>query len=104
MGVPHFSTGNREQVPSEQSQFWTAHALITIPLLPGGHLDSVAQEVVTPPDIMSMIGVWLSDTVTIPPGGIFTGSPCSDSLACETWCWTGGKPSPLADLLEQDPR
>ena len=27
VGVPHHSTGNREQVPSEQSQFWTAHAL-----------------------------------------------------------------------------
>ena len=67
MGVPPYSTGNREQVPSEQSQFWTAHALPTIrayadhfhsldrrqpaaALLQswqGGHLDSVAQEVVT---------------------------------------------------------
>ena len=27
MGVPPCSTGNREQVPSEQSQFWTAHTL-----------------------------------------------------------------------------
>ena len=68
VGVPPYSTGNREQVPSERSQFWTAHALPIIracvdhfhsldrrqpaaTLLQswqGGHLDSVAQEVVTP--------------------------------------------------------
>ena len=84
MGVPPFSTGYREQVPSEQSQFWTAHALPIIracadhfysvdrcqpeaALLqswPSGRLESVAQEVVTPPNIMSMIAVWLSDSVT----------------------------------------
>ena len=79
LGVPPYSTGNREQVPSEQSQFWTTHALPIIRAyadhfhsldrsLPaaweGGHLDSVAQEVVTPPNIMSMIAVWLSDSVT----------------------------------------
>ena len=84
LGVPPYSTGNREQVPSEQSQFWATHALPIIHAyanhfhsldrsLPaaallqsweGGHLDSVAQEVVTPPNIMSMIAVWLSDTVT----------------------------------------
>ena len=69
LGVPPYSTGNREQVPSEQSQFWTTHALPIIRAyadhfhsldrsLPaaallqsweGGHLDSVAQEVVTLP-------------------------------------------------------
>ena len=85
MGVPPYSTGNREQVPSEQSQFWTAHALPIIrayadhfraldrhhtaaSLLQswqGGHLESVAQEVVTSLDIMSMITVWLSDTVSL---------------------------------------
>ena len=84
MGVRPYSTGNREQVPSEQSQFCTAHALPNIrayanhfysldrcqpaaALLQswqGGHLDSVAQEVVTPPNVMSMIAVWLSDSVT----------------------------------------
>ena len=84
LGVPPYSTGNREQVPSEQSQFWATHALPIIHAyadhfhsldrsLPaaallqsweGGHLDSVAQEVVTPPNIMSMIAVWLSDAVT----------------------------------------
>ena len=84
MGVPPCFAGNREQVPSEQSQFWTAHALSIIraytdhfhsldrcqlaaALLQswqGGHLDSVAQEVVTPPNILSMIAVWLSDSVT----------------------------------------
>ena len=30
----------------------------------GGHLDSVAQEVVIPRDILSMIAIWLSDRVT----------------------------------------
>ena len=30
LGVPPCSTGNREQVPSEQSQFWTARALSTL--------------------------------------------------------------------------
>ena len=84
MGVLPYSTGNCEQFPSEQSHFWTAHALPIVRahadhchsldrrqhaaalLQPwqGGHLDSVAQEVVTPPDIMSMIAVWLSHTVT----------------------------------------
>ena len=83
MGVHSFSTAIREQVPSGQSQFWTALALHIIrayadhshsldrhqpaaALLQSwqsGHLDSVAQEVVTPPNIMSMIAVWLSDSV-----------------------------------------
>ena len=68
MGVPPYSTGNREQVNSEQSQFWTAHALPIVrayadhfhsldPRQPaaallqswqGGHLGSFAQEVVAP--------------------------------------------------------
>ena len=84
MGVPPYSTGNRAQVTSEQFQYWTAHALPIIrayadhfhsldrrqpaaALLQswqGPHLDSVAQEVVTAPDIMSISAVWLSDTVT----------------------------------------
>ena len=72
LGVPPYSTGNREQVPSEQSQFWTTHALpiirahadhfhsldrsppaaVLLQSWEGGHLD------------MSMIAVWLSDAVT----------------------------------------
>ena len=68
LGVLPHSTGNREQVLSKQSQFWTTHALPSIRAyadhfhsldrsLPaaallqsweGKHLDAVAQEVVTP--------------------------------------------------------
>ena len=33
MGVPPYSTGNREQVPSGQSQFWTAHIKVKLPSL-----------------------------------------------------------------------
>ena len=88
----------------EQFQFWSGHALPIIrayadhfhsldrcqhaaTLLQswqGGHLDSVAQEVVTPPNIMSMIEVWLDsvtqfrqgDSPQVLPGGT------SDSRAC----------------------
>ena len=34
----------------------------------------------------------------------FAASLVEPSDTCETWCWTGGEPPPLADLLEQDPR
>ena len=34
----------------------------------------------------------------------FAASLVEPSDTCETWCWTGGEPPLLADLLEQDPR
>ena len=34
----------------------------------------------------------------------FAASLVAPSDTCEVWCWTGGEPPPLADLLEQDPR
>ena len=74
LGVPPYSTGNREQVPSEQSQFWTANALPIIRAY-AAHFHSLDQPArrtcglcrtrgCHPPGIMSMIAVWLSDTVT----------------------------------------
>ena len=76
-GIPPYSTGSREHVPPEQSLFWSTHvphiiqAYATLPHLDsqqpaaiqGGHLNSVAQEFVTPPDILSMMSVWLSEAV-----------------------------------------
>ena len=34
----------------------------------------------------------------------FAASLVEPSDTCASWCWTGGEPPPLADLLEQDPR
>ena len=88
-GVPPYSTGNRDQVPPEQSLFWSTHAphiiqayathflaldsqqpaAIALQLWQGGHLNTNAQELVTPPDVFSMMSVWLSEAVagfTIP--------------------------------------
>ena len=82
-GIPPYSTGSREHVPPEQCLFWSTHvphiiqvyathflsldsqqpAAIALQSWQGGHLNSVAQELVTPPDILSMMSVWLSEAV-----------------------------------------
>ena len=82
-GIPPYSTGSREHVPPEQSLFWSSHvphiiqayathfltldsqqpAAIALQSWQGGHLNSAAQELVTPPDILSMVSVWLSEAV-----------------------------------------
>ena len=82
-GIPPYSTGSREHVPPEQSLFWSTHvphiiqayathfltidsqqpAAIAVQSWQGGHLNTVAQELVTPPDILSMMSVWLSEAV-----------------------------------------
>ena len=74
IGVPFHTTCNREQVPSELSQFWTAHAL-TIIRAYADHIHSLDRrqpaagplqswQGATPPDIMSMTAVRLSDSVS----------------------------------------
>ena len=82
-GIPPYSTGSREQVPPDQSLFWSTHAshiiqayathfltldsqqpaAIALQSWQGGHLNTPAQELVTPPDILSMMSVWLSEAV-----------------------------------------
>ena len=66
-GIPLYSTGSREQVPPNQSLFCThashiiqvcATAAIALQSWQGGHLNTPAQELVTPPDIFSMMSVW----------------------------------------------
>ena len=105
MGVPPFSTGNREQVPSEQSQFWTAHALPIIPAY-ADHFHSLDRC----QPAAALLRSWQGGTLglcctggchpsqhhvhdsslalrlshSISPGGFFTGSPecISDSRVC----------------------
>ena len=84
LGVPPYSTGSRDQVPFDQSLFWTTHANPIIQAFAAhfssfdrdqlaarmlqswerGHLSSSAQEHVTPPHIASMLTVWLSEVVS----------------------------------------
>ena len=84
LGVLPYSTGSRDQVPFDQSLFWTTHANPIIQAFAAhfssldrdrpaammlqswerGHLSSSAQEHVTPPHIASMLTVWLSEIVS----------------------------------------
>ena len=84
LGVPPYSTGSRDQVPFDQSLFWTTHANPIIQAFAAhfssldrdqpaarmlqswerGHLSSSAQEHVTPSHIASMLTVWLSEIVS----------------------------------------